>query len=175
MKSVLITITMPLKRYLPGQFSDVYIFMVLKDKVRKTLTVSEPNRKRRLQWCKSLKCHTIDNYWKMWYFRTRLKLLFQMKIVCMSGELPMKPTALHVLDNMAETWGWVLCSGGVWLIREWVHWFQSQGIWIWICSEKYINTLDEFLCPVVAKQFGNSPFIFQDDNAPCHASLRTTT
>jgi transposase len=33
-------------------------------KVRKTLTVSEPNRKRRLQWCKSLKCHTIDNYWK---------------------------------------------------------------------------------------------------------------
>jgi len=33
-------------------------------------------------------------------------------------------------------------------------------------SEKYINTLDEFLWPVVAKQFGNSPFIFQDDNAP---------
>ena len=64
MKSVLITITMPLKRCLPGKFSDVYIFMVLKDKVRKTLTVSEPNRKRRLQWCKSLKCHTIDNYWK---------------------------------------------------------------------------------------------------------------
>ena len=42
-------------------------------------------------------------------------------------------------------------------------------------SEKHINTLDEFLWPVVAKQFGNSPFIFQDDNAPCHASLRTTT
>ena len=37
-------------------------------------------------------------------------------------------------------------------------------------SEKYINTLDEFLWPVVTKQFGNSPFIFQDDNAPCHAS-----
>ena len=37
-------------------------------------------------------------------------------------------------------------------------------------SEKYINTLDEFLWPVVTKQFGNSSFIFQDDNAPCHAS-----
>ena len=35
----------------------------------------------------------------------RLKLLFQKKFVCMSGELAMKPTALHVLDNMAETWG----------------------------------------------------------------------
>ena len=42
-------------------------------------------------------------------------------------------------------------------------------------SEKYINTLDEFLWPVVAKPFGNSPFIFQDDNAPCHPFLRTTT
>jgi transcriptional regulator with AAA-type ATPase domain len=31
-------------------------------KVRMTLTVSESNRKRRLQWCKSLKCHTIANY-----------------------------------------------------------------------------------------------------------------
>jgi hypothetical protein len=37
-------------------------------------------------------------------------------------------------------------------------------------SEKYINTLDEFLWPVITKQFGNSPFIFQEDNAPCHAS-----
>ena len=64
MKSVLITITMPLKRCLPGQFSDVYIFMVFRHKVRKTLTVSKPNRKHMLQWCKSLKCHTIDNYWK---------------------------------------------------------------------------------------------------------------
>ena len=42
-------------------------------------------------------------------------------------------------------------------------------------SEKYINTLDEFLWPVVAKQFGYSPFIFEDHNASCHASLRTTT
>ena len=64
MKSVLITITMPLKRCLPGKFSDVYIFMVLRHEVRKILTVSKPNRKHRLQWCKSLKCHKIDNNWK---------------------------------------------------------------------------------------------------------------
>jgi len=42
-------------------------------------------------------------------------------------------------------------------------------------SEKYINTLDQYLWPVVDKQLGNSPFIFQDDSVPCHASLRTTT
>ena len=40
---------------------------------------------------------------------------------------------------------------------------------------KSINTLDELLWPVVAKQFGNLHFIFQNNNAPCHASLRTTT
>jgi hypothetical protein len=41
-------------------------------------------------------------------------------------------------------------------------------------SEKYIETLDENLRPVIVKHFGNSPFIFQDGNAPCHASQITT-
>ena len=44
-------------------------------KVRKTLTVSEPNRKHRLQWCKSLKCHTIDNYWKTVIFSDETRVV----------------------------------------------------------------------------------------------------
>ena len=41
-------------------------------------------------------------------------------------------------------------------------------------SEKYIETLDENLWPAIVKHFGNSSFLFQDDNDPCHASQMTT-
>ena len=34
-------------------------------------------------------------------------------------------------------------------------------------SVKYIETLDNHLWSVVAKNFGNSAWIFQEDNAPC--------
>jgi hypothetical protein len=37
-------------------------------------------------------------------------------------------------------------------------------------SVKYIGTLDNHLWPVVAKNFGNSAWILQEDNAPCHVS-----
>ena len=34
---------------------------------------------------------------------------------------------------------------------------------------KYKETLDN-MWQVVAKHFGNTPYLFQDDNAPCHRS-----
>jgi hypothetical protein len=37
-------------------------------------------------------------------------------------------------------------------------------------SEKYKDTLDNKLWQIVTKQFGREPFIFQDDNIPCHWS-----
>jgi hypothetical protein len=40
-------------------------------------------------------------------------------------------------------------------------------------SEKYINILDDNLWPVIAQHFPTSPYIFQEDNAPCHVSRRT--
>ena len=44
-----------------------------------------------------------------------------------------------------------------------------------INSAKYIDVLDTNLWPVVAKEFGNSPWIFQDDNAPVHLSRETSS
>jgi hypothetical protein len=41
-----------------------------------------------------------------------------------------------------------------------------------INTEKYISILDENLWPVVAQHFANRPWIFQEDNAPCHVSAR---
>ena len=37
-------------------------------------------------------------------------------------------------------------------------------------SVKYIETLDNHLWPVVAKNFGNIAWIFQKDNTPCRVS-----
>ncbi|PJE77746.1 hypothetical protein CI610_03324 [invertebrate metagenome] len=42
-----------------------------------------------------------------------------------------------------------------------------------INSEKYINVLDTHLWPVVAKMFGNSYWILQEDNCPVHVSRQT--
>lgn len=42
-------------------------------------------------------------------------------------------------------------------------------------STKYIELLDFHLWPVIAKVFGNRPFIFQDDNATPHCSRQTNT
>ena len=37
-------------------------------------------------------------------------------------------------------------------------------------STTYIETLNNQLWPVVARHFVNRPWIFQEDNAPCHVS-----
>jgi transposase len=37
-------------------------------------------------------------------------------------------------------------------------------------SQKYIQTLDINIWPVVTKHFGSNTWYFQDDNAPCHRS-----
>jgi len=42
-----------------------------------------------------------------------------------------------------------------------------------INSQNYMQILHAHLWPVVAKHFGDKPFIFQDDNAPAHSSKFT--
>ena len=44
-----------------------------------------------------------------------------------------------------------------------------------IDSAKYISVLDEFLWPVVVKNFPNKSWIFQEDNCPVHQSITTRT
>lgn len=54
----------------------------------------------------------------------------------------------------------------------WEH--KGQNLETWILRSIYIETLYQNLWPVIAEHFGNSPFAFQDDNAPCHASQLTS-
>ena len=52
-----------------------------------------------------------------------------------------------------------------------VQWCRNNRSYQWSYElVKYIETLDNHLWPVVAKHFGNSAWIFQEDNAPCHVS-----
>ena len=39
-----------------------------------------------------------------------------------------------------------------------------------ITTNKYIEVLDSQLWPVISKHFSSDPWIFQEDNAPCHVS-----
>ena len=111
-------------------------------KVRKTLTVHEPNRKRRLQWCKSLKCHTIDNYLKSMIFADETQVVISNEnrlYVWRTADEAYRPACVgqHGRNVMlsAMFWGCVTYSG--------------VGILVPITgnmnSGKYINTLDEFL------------------------------
>lgn len=40
-------------------------------------------------------------------------------------------------------------------------------------SDQYTEVLDDNLWDVVMKHFANKPYLFQDDNTPCHASHAT--
>ena len=42
-----------------------------------------------------------------------------------------------------------------------------------INSRKYINILDTFLWPVIARHFPTDEYLFEEDNAPLHASRKT--
>ena len=89
-------------------------------KVRKTLTVSEPNRKRRLQWCKSLKCHTIDNKWKNVIYLDETQFVISNKnrlYVWRTADEAYRPACVgHGRNVRLNAMFW-----GMWLIQEWVY------------------------------------------------------
>ena len=39
-------------------------------------------------------------------------------------------------------------------------------------TEKHISVLDDNLWPIIARHFSNLLWIFQEDNTPCHVSVR---
>ena len=140
-------------------------------KVRKTLTVSDINRKRRIQWCKRMKNHEIDQYWRKVIFSDETQIVISNEnrlYVWRTQDEAYRPECVgqhgRNVRISAMFWGCVTYSGVGTLV-------PVSGN---MNSEKYIETLDENLWPVIVKHFGNSPFIFQDDNAPCHASQLTT-
>lgn len=137
--------------------------------VRKCMGIRETNRKKRLAWCMARKFKTVNNYWKRVIFSDEM-----MVIIKPGGEV-------KVWRKTAERWR-PECLGYVSIGAQ-----STIKLMVWGCitydgvgtlsmvngnmnSEKYIDTLENKLWPVIAKNFGANPYYFQEDNAPCHKS-----
>ena len=131
--------------------------------------ISEQNRKKRFGWCRMHKNWTTE--WKniIWSDESRFELF----------------------NNDSRNWIWRKTNEryNVNCLKPTVK--HSVGIMVWGCfcknklgplvlvegtlnSDKYIELLDEYLLPFLI-DLGMENHIFQADNAPCHASIKTKT
>ena len=140
--------------------------------ISKVITIGPVNRQRRLTYSR-LKLHwTVPNQWSKVIFsdETKVEIGVDRKIyVWRTKDERLHPDCVGVVANPARNvrvsvmfWG-CISYFGVGTLTE------VDGN---INSDKYISVLDENLWPVVARYFGNSDYIFQEDNAPCHVSRR---
>lgn len=137
-------------------------------RVRKTLTVSLKNRKNRVNWCRGKLAMSVQLYWK--------RVIFSDETQVVVGH----DRRVHVWRKADEIWRpeCVGLRGG-----------PCVAVMFWGCitfdgvgtlteiegnmnTTKYLETLGDNVWPVIAKIFPNGGYIFQDDNAPCHASRR---
>lgn len=138
-------------------------------KIRKAITISEVNRKRRLLWCRARRFYKLS-YWK--------KVIFSDETMVVIG----KKKSIHVWRKSSEKWNpeclnvlkdpkTIKCMFWGCISKDGVGTLEPiDGN---INSEKYIECLDDNLWPVVNKVFGAEPYIFQDDNATPHRSVVT--
>lgn len=138
--------------------------------VSKTISIRKVNRSRRMGFCRQKLHWNVQNNWSRVIFSDETKIII--------GE-DKKIYVWRKSDErlMGE------CTG---IRSDW----ERQGVisaMFWGCityngvgtltsvegnmnSNVYIDTLNNNLWPVVAKNFGNGGWIFQEDNAPCHVS-----
>jgi len=136
---------------------------------KKKPLVSEPNRKKRLAWCRMRK--EWHNEWNM---------------VIFSDE-----SRFEMFNNDSQMWVWRQ-TGEKYnkdCLRPTVQ--KSDGIMVWGCfcrgmigplvlvegritAEKYREILSDHLIPFL-NSIGFSEYLFQDDNAPAHTARSTRT
>ena len=138
-------------------------------KVRKVITISPINRKLRVAWCKGRLHRTTNNYWKRVIFSDETQVVVDRQKCVSVWRRPnevWRPECLGQRGGRKISvmfWGCVTYSGVGTLV-------PVEGT---INSAKYISILDDNLWPVITKNFTNNDWIFQDDNAPVHASRET--
>jgi transposase len=144
-----------------------------KHPVCKKTTISPVNREKRKRFCRSKLMWTVRNHWKKVIFsdETKIEIGNNRKVyVWRKVDERLRPE----------------CNG----LYQGRNYKTKFSVMFWGCisyygvgtltpvvgnlnSEKYINILDDNLWPVIAQHFPTSPYIFQEDNAPCHVSRRT--
>lgn len=150
----------------------LYKFDYKKRSIRKKLGVRAVNRLRRVHWCRTHLTWTVQNNWRTVIFSDEMKVVVSgtglVKVWRTRGEAYrpeclgyVKPYCGKQLTMMV--WGCITYYGVGTLV------FVNGNM----NSEKYIEVLDNNLWPVIVKHFPNEGCLFQDDNAPCHASHAT--
>jgi hypothetical protein len=132
-------------------------------KIRKTLTIRTENRPRRVHWCKSKHKWTLNRDWKRVIFSDETQVVVDSNkrvYVWRRPDEVWRPECLGLRGHCkfsAMFWGCIT--------------YQVEGN---INSRKYINILHTYVWPVIARDFPTDEYLFQDDNAPVHASRETT-
>ena len=146
----------------------LHFFGYTRRSVRKKIGIRTVNKKKRIAWCRGKLHWTAANQWKKVIFTDEMMI-----VIKSDGKLK--------VWRKSEVWrlecpGYVAEAPSTNLkIMVWgCHTYHGVGTLAMIKGnmnwDKYIETLDNNLWQVVAKHFGITPYLFQDDNAPCHRS-----
>ena len=123
-------------------------------------------------WCRERRNWTVDEKWKqIRVMKTKVVLDQDRKVyIWRKSDEAWRPECLGMYSGhsprknvSAMFWGCITFNGIGTLT-------PVEGN---IDSEKYIEVLDQHLWPVIAKEFPNGGWIFQEDNCPMHVSRRT--
>lgn len=136
----------------------------------KTTTISKTNREKRMRFCREKKRWTVAENWKKVIFSDETQIVIgkhKRIFVWRKDEEKYEPYCVGQYGDSERKsvtsfmfWGCV-CYDGVGTLTA------VNGN---MNTDNYIQVLDENLWPVVARHFPNQPWIFQEDNAPCHVS-----
>jgi transposase len=138
-------------------------------KNRKTLTIRTENRHRHVHWCRSTLRWTLNRDWKTVIFSDETQVVVDSNNCVYVWRCPgevWQPECLGLHGNCkccAMFWGCITYQGVG----------TSTEVEGNINSRKYINILDTYLWPVIARHFPTDEYLFQDDNVPVHASRET--
>ena len=138
--------------------------------VSKTIVIRPINREKRKRFCRAKQQWTVQNQWKKVIFsdETKIEIGNDQKVyVWRKSNERLRPecNGMYRRQNYRPKfsvmfWGCITYYGVGTLT-------PVDG---YMNSEKYITILDENLWPVIARHFSTRPYIFQEDNAPCHVS-----
>ena len=139
--------------------------------ISKKITIRKENRARRCSFCRQKLTWTVRNNWCKVIFSDETKVVIgaEKKIYAWRRcNERVYPECTGIMSDrekqgtISAMFGGCITYNGVGTI------IPINGN---MNSVKYIETLDNHLWPVVAKNFGNSAWIFQEDNAPCHLTM----
>ena len=138
---------------------------------KKQVGIGPVNRRKRVTWCRERKSWGVTSRWQQWIFsdESQVVLSDEKKVyVWRRSDEAHNPQLVCPASRRKISlmiWGCVTYDGVGTLT-------PVNGT---IDAQAYINILDDNLWPVIAKNFADKPYVFQDDNAPVHRARSVMT